>query len=143
MNKFNAIQRNRRQERRKHKREQVGDKGRLAAEASKAGVSGARTGKHARKLLRQYRRAQKEVVERGLITQQDVDMLLADNAGEEAASASAVNETKATKSVVKQGVRIGRRVRVVVPKSKRRAVTGKIGTEEAGQQQQVEAMATG
>ncbi|KAL3677260.1 hypothetical protein R1sor_027208 [Riccia sorocarpa] len=97
MNKFNRPQRNIARERRLKRTER-----RKSALTRNAGSSSTRissnsaiSGKKQRKLLKKWRKAQKEALETGLVTMQDIEMIAADG---EAGGSEEIHEVKAPKN---------------------------------------------
>ncbi|KAH6754992.1 hypothetical protein C2S52_017797 [Perilla frutescens var. hirtella] len=86
MAKFNVVQKRRRAALATQKRQLHGDPttGKLHQKIQPQSISG----KRQRKLLKKWRREQKEAVEKGLITMQDVEMAVADEPAKDANKSS-------------------------------------------------------
>ncbi|GMI97327.1 hypothetical protein HRI_003402000 [Hibiscus trionum] len=79
---FNVVQKQKRAERAERKRAIHGDPSskKLKNKSQSLSVSG----KRKRKLLKQWRREQKEVIEKGLVTMEDVEMAAAEGTSQDA-----------------------------------------------------------
>ncbi|CAL1361751.1 unnamed protein product [Linum trigynum] len=99
MAKFNEVQKRKRAAIAERKRLAHGDPvtAKLKAKQQTIPVSG----KRKRKLLKKWRRDQKEVVEKGLVTMEDVEMAIADGEG-----TLKVNSKTSTKFNVKKGLKL-------------------------------------
>ncbi|XP_073130578.1 uncharacterized protein [Henckelia pumila] len=101
MAKFNEVQKRRRSAVALWKRKVHGDPvtGKLQLKPQPLSISG----KRKRKLLKKWRREQKEAVEKGLITMQDVEMAVADGTSKDATKRSVkFSMKKSAKLKVKQ-----------------------------------------
>ncbi|PON62429.1 hypothetical protein TorRG33x02_279270 [Trema orientale] len=104
MAKFNEVQKKKRAQAAERKRAIHGDPStrKLKTKPQNQTLSG----KRKRKLLKKWRRDQKEAVEKGLLTMQDVEMAAADEAGESSSHSQDANKTSTTKFPMKKGLKL-------------------------------------
>ncbi|XP_002520023.2 uncharacterized protein LOC8280229 isoform X2 [Ricinus communis] len=103
MAKFNVVQKRRREQISQRKRAVHGDPltGKLKNKKQPLSVSG----KRQRKLLKKWRREQKEAIEKGLVTMEDVEMAAAEGEGTSKDTSKNANKTPA-KFNVKKGLKL-------------------------------------
>ncbi|KAF3432667.1 hypothetical protein FNV43_RR23769 [Rhamnella rubrinervis] len=88
MTKFNEVQKKRRAQAAERKRRTQGDPctGKLKHKSQQQSLSV--SGKRKRKLLKKWRRDQKEAMQKGLLTMEDIEMAVADGEAEDAQKTS-------------------------------------------------------
>ncbi|GBG90600.1 hypothetical protein CBR_g50944 [Chara braunii] len=123
MNKFNSRVRDFKKDKRikaREKKQQLALQGKVVSHAN-APPPAPMSGKRKRKMERQWRKAQKEALESGLVTLQDIEMIAADPLGSEAktekTAGQATSSQQQLKPKKKKGFALRKKMRVRVAAS--------------------------
>ncbi|KAK6235343.1 hypothetical protein SCA6_010680 [Theobroma cacao] len=120
---FNEVQRQKRAQRADRKRAIHGDAAtkKLKNKSQPLSISG----KRQRKLLKKWRREQKKVIEKGLVTMEDVEMVAAEGASQDAGTSQVANKVP-TKFHMKKNLKLKRIKRKGKAKGPKQAIEASV-----------------